>query len=46
MGSGIVLFGCFKLMRHRPVFASQGPLNSLALSELQIVTVSCWKVTM
>jgi hypothetical protein len=46
MGSGIVLIGCFKLMCHRPVVTAQGPLNSLEFSELQIVTVSCWKVTM
>jgi hypothetical protein len=41
MGSGMCLLACFKLIRHRPVVSSRGPLNSLALSELQIVTVSC-----
>jgi hypothetical protein len=46
MGLGIVLLGCFKFMRHRPVVTSRGPLNSLELSELQIVTVYRWKVTM
>jgi hypothetical protein len=44
MGFGIFLLGCFKLIRHRPVVAFRGPLNSLELSELQIVTVSYWKV--
>jgi hypothetical protein len=29
MGSGIVLCGCFKLMHHRPVVTSRGPLNNL-----------------
>jgi hypothetical protein len=46
MGSGIGLLVYFKLMRHRPVVTSQGPLNSLEFSELQIVPVSRWKVNM
>jgi hypothetical protein len=46
MGSGMCLLVCFKLICHRPVVSSQVPLNSLELSELQIVTVSCRKVTM
>jgi hypothetical protein len=46
MGSVIGLLVCFKLIRHRPVVSSRGPLKSLELSELQIVTVSRLKVTM
>jgi hypothetical protein len=45
MGAGLCLLGEVKLICHRPVVSSRGPLNSLEFSELQIVTVSRWKVT-